>query len=100
MAFMISDMVATGRNGGDCARAGITSRSSATIRIIPPGSKPAAAGNPCRALLLVFLGLAKRIRGSHEELSSIRQRQIPTVDAVQAILREIAGDDDLCSDRQ
>src|SRR5262245_35865269 len=89
MASMISLMVATGRNGGDCAAAVVTTTvartSSAKIRT---------------TLLLVFLRLPKRIRRGHEEFSSIGECQIAAIDALQTVFSEITRHDDFRTDGQ
>src|SRR5437867_4386817 len=91
MATMISDIVATGWKGGAWAMAGLARRSNAIIRIMAPS----------RGLLILFFRIRlKRIRGGHEELSPVRKRKIPPVDALQTVLREVACDDDLRSQRQ
>jgi len=97
MASIISDIDATGRNGGDCAMSGLTNRSTTRIRIFPPFSKSRRRRCPGIALFLFFL---EGIGGCHEELSSVGEGQITAVNTVQSILCEIAGHYDLGSDGQ
>ena len=78
-------MVATGWKGASCA-------SNTTHRAGAP--QDVRIGDP------TFQTSPERVRCGHEQLASVRERQVPAVDALQTVLCEIAGDDDLGSDRQ